>query len=282
MSGVPEPSAAPVGRTVTIDSSPEGRRAWLAEVWAHREVFAMLARKDFQTRYKRASLGIVWAVAVPVLQGVVMAVVFSKVIELGSRKGFGAMVFAGVLAFSYFAATLTASVTSIVDGAGLTDKVWFPRILLVLVPGFANLVSLGVSLVVLIGALPFLGVNLEPRLLLLLPASALLVAFTLSLSLVVAALHVYYRDVKFLVQASLLLWIYVTPVLYPKSLLGGLGPWLDLNPMTGIVTLFQLASVGGSEPWTRPVAVSLTATLVLAIGGLEAQRRHDRLFVDLL
>jgi ABC-type polysaccharide/polyol phosphate export permease len=282
VSSVPEPSAAPLGRTVVIDSSPESRRAWFRDVWGHREVFAMLARKDFQTRYKRASLGILWAVAVPVLQGVVMAVVFSKVVELDSTRGFAAMVFAGVLAFSYFAATLTAAVTSIVDGSGLTDKVWFPRVLLVLVPGVANLVSLGVSMAVLLVALPFLDVDLAPRLVLLVPASALLIAFTLSLSLVVAALHVYYRDVKFLVQAALLLWIYVTPVLFPKDLLGGLGPWLDANPMTGIVTLFHLATIGGDEAWTRPVAVSIGATVVLAIVGLEAQRRHDRLFVDLL
>ncbi len=282
MRSVPEPSVAPLGRTVVIDSAPEGRRAWFKDVWGHREVFAMLARKDFQTRYKRASLGILWAVAVPVLQGVVMAVVFSKVVELDSTRGFAATVFVGVLAFSYFAATLTAAVTSIVDGSGLTDKVWFPRVLLVLVPGVANLVSLGVSMVVLLVALPFLDVDIALRLVLLVPASALLIAFTLSLSLVVAALHVYYRDVKFLVQAALLLWIYVTPVLFPKSLLGDLGPWLDANPMTGIVTLFHLAAVGGDEAWTRPVAVSVGATVVLAIVGLEAQRRHDRLFVDLL
>jgi len=279
---VPEPSVAPLGRTVVIDSSPETRRAWFKDVWGHREVFAMLARKDFQTRYKRASLGVLWAVAVPVLQGVVMAVVFSKVVKLDSTRGFAATVFVGVLAFSYFAATLTAAVTSIVDGSGLTDKVWFPRVLLVLVPGVANLISLGVSMVVLLVALPFLDVDLAPRLVLLVPASALLIAFTLSLSLVVAALHVYYRDVKFLVQAALLLWIYVTPVLFPKSLLGDLGPWLDVNPMTGVVTLFHLAAVGGDEAWTRPVAVSIGATVVLAIVGLEAQRRHDRLFVDLL
>ncbi len=243
----------------------------------------MLARKDFQTRYKRASLGVLWAVAVPLLQGVVMAVVFSRVVRLeDATKGFGAIVFAGVLAFSYFAATLTASVTSIVDGAGLTDKVWFPRVLLVLVPGAANLVSLAISLAVLVVALPFLGAELGVHVLLLGPAVLLLISFTMALSLVVSAMHVYYRDVKFLVQAALLLWIYVTPVVFPKSLLGELGPWLDLNPMTGVVTLFHRAAVGGTEAWVRPVSVSVVATLVLTVVGLEAQRRHDRLFVDLL
>jgi len=272
----------PHARTAVIDAAPDGRRQFLASLVAHRHVFVMLARKDFQTRYKRASLGIVWAVAVPVLQGVVLAIVFSKVVRVQGTEHYGAMVFAGVVAFSYFASTLTAAVTSIVDGSGLTDKVWFPRILLVLVPAAANLVGLAVSVAVLIVALPFLGVGLSPRLALLVPAGALLLAFTAALSLVAAALHVYFRDVKFLVQAALLVWIYVTPVLYPREAVGDLGPWLDLNPMTGIVLLFQQAAVGGVDDLARPVAVSLVWTVALLVIGLEAQRRHDRLFVDLL
>ncbi|MBA2283594.1 MAG: ABC transporter permease [Actinomycetota bacterium] len=267
---------------LVLEPRPASRRVWAADVWAHREVFAMLAQKDFQTRYKRASLGVLWAVAVPVLQGVVLAVVFSKIVRFGGAEGFGAYVFGGVLAFSYFSGTMAAGVTSIVDGAGLTDKVWFPRVLLVLVPGVANLVGLCVSMVVLIVALPFLGVTIGPRIMLLVPATALLVGFTIALSMVVSALHVYFRDVKFLVQAALLMWLYVTPILYPKELLGGLAPWIDLNPLTGIVTLIHMATLGGDEAWVRPVVVSIVATVALALAGVEGQRRHDRLFVDYL
>jgi len=225
---------------------------------------------------------VLWAVAVPVLQGVVLAIVFSRIVRLGTTEGFATYVFGGVLAFAYFSSTVATSVTAIVDGAGLTEKVWFPRALLVLVPGVANLVSLGVSVLVLIGLMPVLDVGIGPRLVLLVPATALLIGFTTALSLVVSALHVYFRDVKFLVQAALLIWMYVTPILYPKELLGGLAPWADLNPLTGIVTLVHLATVGGDDAWVRPVLVSIAATFVLAAIGLEAQRRHDRLFVDLL
>lgn len=282
-----DPGSTPRGapraqrEALVIEARPMGRRQWLAEVAAHREVFAMLARKDFQTRYKRAALGILWAVAVPVLQGAVMAVVFSRVVRLGTTEGFGVYVFAGVVAFSYFSSTLSAAVSSIVDGSGLSDKVWFPRVLLVLVPVVANLVSLGVSVVVVVALMPLLDVDVTARVALLLPGSLLLVAFTAALSMVVAALHVYFRDVRFLVQAALLLWLYVTPVIYPKELLDGLAAWADLNPMTGVVALFHNATVGGDE-WVVPVLVSIAATVVLAVVGLEAQRRHDRLFVDQL
>jgi len=269
-----------VGELVLTDE-PATWRAWLVDVRDHLPVLGVLARKDFQTRYKRASLGVLWAVAVPVLQGVVLSVVFSRVARVGG-DGFAMYVLIGIVAWAYFGATLAQATTAIVDGAGLTEKVWFPRGLLVLAPAIANLVGFVVSLAVAVAAAPFLDGDLSGRLLLLLPASALLVAFTVGLSLTVSALYVYYRDVKFLVQAALLVWLYVTPVLYPKDLLKGLSGWADLNPMTGVVELFHEAVLGGTPSLTRPVAVSIGASVVLVLAGLEAHRRHDRLFVDQL
>jgi len=115
-------------------------------------------------------------------------------------------------------------------------------------------------------------------------ASALniLVAFTVALALVLSALDVYFRDVKFLVTAALLVWMYVTPVVYPQAALKRLGPWLDFNPVTGIVNLFHLAVLGPVEPWHRSVIVTGVVTVALFVAGIEAHRRYDRLFVDLL
>jgi ABC-type polysaccharide/polyol phosphate export permease len=272
-------AAATAERELT--AAPASWRDWAADVAHHGPVLAVLARKDFQTRYKRASLGVLWAVAVPVLQGVVLAVVFSRVTSVGG-DGFAAYVLSGIVAWSYFAGTLAQATTSIVDAAGLTEKVWFPRVLLVLAPALANLVGFAVSLAVAFVAAPFLGGELSARTLLLVPATLLLAGFTVGLSLATSALYVYFRDVKFMVQAALLVWLYVTPVVYPKSLLRGLAGWSDLNPMTGVVELFHEALVGGAPSLARPVLVSVVATSVLLAAGLGAHRRHDRLFVDKL
>ena len=271
--------AAP--RTLVLRDRPEPWSEWLADLRRHVPVLGALVRKDFQTRYKRAALGVVWVVVVPLLQGAVLAVVFSKVVRVGGGDGFAEYVLAGILPWAYVSGTLSAATTSIVDGAGLTDKVWFPRALLPLVPCLSNLIGFSVSILVLLGTLPFLGAPMGAELLLLLPGAALLVAFTVGAALVLSALHVSFRDVRFLVQAALLVWIYVTPILYPKTVLGSLEGWVDANPLTGIVALFHLA-VGADEALARPLAVSIVATLVLLGAGLEAQRRRDRLFVDLL
>jgi ABC-type polysaccharide/polyol phosphate export permease len=189
---------------------------------------------------------------------------------------------AGTLSWSYFSATTQTSVSSIVDGAGLTDKVWFPRALLALVPCLANLVGFGVSLVALLVISPVLDAPLSRWILVLAPATLLLVAFTLSLALVLSALQVYFRDVKFLTSAALLVWLYVTPVVYPQVALGRYGRWLDLNPMTGVTDLFHLAVLGPFEDWHRAVLVTVGWTIALFVAGIEIHRRHDRLFVDLL
>jgi ABC-type polysaccharide/polyol phosphate export permease len=273
------PDGVPV---LEVTPEPRSWRAWFADMRAHREVLLALARKDFQTRYKRASLGVIWAVAVPVIQGAVMAVVFSRVVRTGSGPDFAAYVLSGVMGWSYFSTTLLASSTSVVDGSGLADKVWFPRALLPMVPPLANSVGLLISYGVLVLLVPLIGADVSVRLLLLPVAMVLLVAWTLGLGLVTSALYVYFRDVRYLVQASLLVWLYVTPIVYTKELLGPYAAWIDANPMTGIVTVFHIAVVGEQHDWVRSVVISVATTVVLLVVGLEAHRRHERLFVDKL
>ena len=261
---------------------PPSTGAWLRSMWAHRGVTWILSRKDFQVRYKRATLGIFWAVAMPLLQAAVMAVVFSHFVKVARGIPYGAFVMTGVVSWGYFSNSMPVAATSIVDGAGLTDKVWFPRAVLAIVPCISGLVGLAISMAALLVAAPLLGASLGLRVLLLIPACILLVAFTTSLGLLLSALQVYVRDVRFIAAAAIVVWIYLTQILYPKNLVGRIGPWLDFNPMTGVIELFHLAIVGPHNPWGRAVIVSVVTTLVLFVIGVQAHRRHDRLFVDLL
>lgn len=265
-----------------LDGSPATRASWLRELWGHRDVLRALARTDFHVRYKRASFGVAWAVLLPLVQAAVLAVIFSRVVRTGTGHGFGAYVLAGVTAWGYLSQTVGTAATSIVEGSGLTDKVWFPRALLPMAPAAANLVGLGVSTVLVVLLAPVLGGRLGPDTLWLVPGAALLVVFTVSLAMVLAALHVYFRDVRFIVQAVLLVWFYVTPIIYPPQALQGLRAVVDLNPMTGVIALWHAAVVDAQGPWLRPVAVSVAVTAALAAAAVEAYRRHDRLFVDQL
>ena len=285
------PELATIGSEVLIGSDQPvlelepgsaSRRAWLRSLWAHRGVIWVLARKDFQTRYKRASLGVLWAVVVPLVQAAVMIFVFSHFVHTSKGVSYGAFVLSGILSWSYFSLALPAGTTAIVDGTSLTDKLWFPRAVLPLVPCMSNLVGLGIAMMILVIGTPLVGGDFGANLLLLLPACVLLVMFTTALSMVLSALHVYFRDVKFIVSAALIVWLYATPIMYPKAKVGSLGPWLDFNPMTGIISLFHISEIGHDTSWVRPLIVSVVVTLVLFVVAMETHRRHDRLFVDLL
>jgi lipopolysaccharide transport system permease protein len=191
-------------------------------------------------------------------------------------------VVSGIFAWSYFVLALPAGVTAIVDGTALTDKVWFPRAVLPLVPCLSGLAGLAISMVLLLFLVPVLGAPIGLHLLLLIPACLLLAVFTAALALLASALQVYFRDVRFIVSAALLIWLYATPIMYPQSELRHLGPYLDFNPMTGVISLFHLAVFGGGVRWQRALIVSLAATVALLVAGVETQRRHDRRLVDLL
>ena len=265
-----------------LSNRPDGRVEWWADLRRSRGVLMILARKDFQTRYKRASFGVAWAVFVPLIQAAVIAVIFAHVVKTGGGRSYSIYVLSGIVPYTYFATVLSTGATAIVDGANISDKVWFPRVILVIVPAISNLAGFLIALALVLALMPALGVGFSLDIFYLLPAVLLLVAFTVAISSVVSALHVYFRDVKFFVQASLMVWMYLTPIVYPLSLLHHLKPVVEINPLTGVVALFRLATLGRPGPLVLPVTVTIAAFLLLAAVGAEVQRRYDRLFVDLL
>lgn len=265
-----------------LGPEPGSTGSWLRSVAAHREVLRALAAKDFKVRYKRATFGVLWAVALPLLQSAVMVVVFSRVTKVDTGGfDYTGHVLAGMAAWAFAAATITSASTAIVDGSALTDKVWFPRALLVLAPVGANLIGLGIATTIVVAIQAARGaVGLDATLLL--PGAGLLVALVTGISLTAAAVHVTFRDVRFLVQAGTLVLFYGTPILYPVDLLGSLGDVASLaNPFTGVVQLFQ-AALTDLDPSATAVGASLAWTAVLLVAALRLHRRGDRLFVDLL
>jgi ABC-type polysaccharide/polyol phosphate export permease len=258
-------------------------RSLLSEVWNSRELVRMLARKEFFVRYRRASFGLLWAVGLPLFQAVVIALVFSRIARLGAgTTNYVAFVLSGLVGWTFFAASLGAGSTAVVDGSALTSRIYFPRMVLPLVTVVSSLYGFVISLVVDVAVCFALGVPARPRLLLLFPATALMVALTAAFCLTLAALHVYFRDVRWMVQAALVAWIYISPVIYPLSRAHGLAHVLWINPATGMVELFHAAIVGASGDWLPAVWWSLGWVIGLSVVGIALFRRFDRVFVDLL
>lgn len=255
---------------------------WWRALWATRRLTAVLARKDFLVRYRRASLGVLWAVGLPVLQAVVLAVVFSRIVRVQTDAPYWAFVFTGLVPAAFVLSTVTAASTAIVDGSSLSSKVYFPRAVLPLATVLANLYGAVVSLVLLLAVTVVAG-ELGPEVLLLVPGVLLAVALTVGASLVGSALHVSYRDTRYLLQAIGAVWLYATPIVYPLGLLPGLlRRVVEANPATGVVELFRAATVGADEGWLVSLAWSLAWTVGLLVLGVVLQCRGDRVFADRL
>ncbi|MCW2600402.1 MAG: transporter permease [Frankiales bacterium] len=264
-------------------------RALLKDFWAHRDLLSMLAKQDYRSRYRSASLGLAWSVFLPLLQGVVIAVVFSRLTGGGLTKVYVPYVICGVTAFSFLSSSLTASSTSIVDSAAIAGRIYFPRLVLPTITPTANLpgllISLGMALVItlLTGGGPGWWVLLAPV--------AVLLAWSLAITAgaLLSMLHVYSRDIRYIVQAGLLVLFYATPIIYflrgssgIRALPHSIVPYIVANPATGVVQLVRLAVTGDTAYVGPAVAVTVGWVVVLFVLVLTVYARLERVACDRL
>jgi ABC-type polysaccharide/polyol phosphate export permease len=257
-------------------------RTLLRDVVRSMPVLVTLARQNFYVRYRRAALGILWAVGLPLIQALVLSFVFSQVLRFGTVEHFTVFVLTGITAWSFFNSSVQAASTSIVDNSTMSTRIYFPRMVFPLVAVGANLYGLVLSLIVLFAVALIDGISLGPRLLWLVPGIVLLVALSASLSVLVAGLHVYFRDLRYIVQALFIAWFYVTPIFYAVDQTERLSSVLPFNPVTGVVLLFRAAILGQDAHFRLSIALTVAWTVVLTIAGLAVHRRYDRVFADLL
>ena len=279
------PVPARAGDEVLVnDARAVGRRALLAELWRCRGLILVLARKDFYVRYRRSWLGLFWVLLVPLVQASVLSVVFSRLGRFSAgTPHYPVYVFSGFLAWSFFSSNLVAGSTSIVDGKDLAGRIYFPRAVLPLVKLTTDSFTLLTSIVILLVLSVAFGVHLGLSTLLLLPAAALLLCLTQGFTLVLSALHVHFRDVRFIVATLVMPWFYVTPVFYTSDQLdGALRRVVKLNPVAGVIDSVRAATVGAGSDWRTSVPIACAVAIVLLAAGFEMHRRLDRNLIDKL
>lgn len=259
-------------------------RAMLRDLWRSRAVLSMLARKAFAVRYRRASIGMLWAVAMPLIQASMLALIFTTVIPIQvSGRNRAVFIYSGVLPWAFFSSTIGAAVSSIVDGKDISTRVYFPRAIFPLVVVRSNFYGFLPGVAVLLAMCLILGVPLGVDVLLVVPGIVLLAALSAGFALVFAALNVYFRDVRHLVAALLIPWFYATGVFFPLTAApDALRTVLNINPTVGMVQLFRAATVGADAGWLTAVWASAAWSVALIVGAAALYRRHDRVFVDLL
>jgi len=278
------PSAAPGGRpTLVIEPSRPFPRFDLRELWASRGLFRFLVWRDIKVRYAQTVLGAAWAVLQPVLTMAIFAIVFGRFAGLPSAGvPYSIFALAALVPWTYFATGITGASNSLTANTGLITKVYFPRLVVPFAVAAAGLLDFAIGFVFLALMMLAYGITPAPEALVVVPAVLLAMLITvLGAGAWLAALNVQYRDVRFAVPFLVQVWMYVSPVIYPTSLVPERYRLLyALNPMVGVIEGFRAALLGaGAVPWAE-IGLSFAVGAMIFVTGTLYFRRAERVFAD--
>lgn len=215
-------------------------RAMVAEQVQYRELLWQMVRRDLLLRYKQTAMGFAWAVFMPLLNTVVFSNILARVAPFETPVPYPVFVYCGLLVWNFFAASLRFSMTSLTSNTNLVTKIYFPREIFPFSAMLVCLIDAAVGATILVGLMVYYGITVGPALLFLPVVIAVHVAFTAALALLLSMANLFLRDVKYLLDVALTVWMFLTSVLYPPSLIGGKAQLLvALNPMTAIVDAYR-------------------------------------------
>lgn len=253
-------------------------------MWEYRELLYFLTWRDIKVRYKQTALGAAWAVLQPLLTMVVFTFVFGKFAGVPSDGlPYPIFAFTALLPWQYFASAVGRSGVSLVSSSNLISKVYFPRLVVPLAAAIAPVVDFAIAFLILLAMMAWYGI-VPVWTALFLPLFLLLAfAAALAASLWLSALNVRYRDINYLIPFLVQIWMFVSPVAYPSSLVPEQWRLLyGLNPMAGVIEGFRWALLGnGAAPDFMIIASSAVVILVL-LGGLVYFSRTEETFADII
>jgi lipopolysaccharide transport system permease protein len=249
-------------------------REMVGELVEYRELLTEMTKRDLLLRYKQTIMGFGWAVFMPLVNTAVFSVIFTRVAPIDTGVPYPLFAFCGLLAWNFFASTLRFSVSSLVSNLNLVTKVYFPRELFPLSAMLVGIVDMLVAALVLVGLMIYYGVG--PSLMLLWLPVVLLVqmVFTMGVGLLLAMANLFYRDVKYLFEVVITIWMFATSVVYPIGRLGGrLQTVALLNPMTPIIDGYRDILLFHRSPFSAAfAAAAVVSVLCLGVAWLTFHR----------
>lgn len=280
-------SRADTGREqVLVLEAGRAERHYWRDLWAYRELFAILAWRDVSVRYKQTVIGATWALVRPFVTMVVFTLVFGRLAGLPSEgtAPYPIMVFAGMLPWFLFSSILGDASNSVVGNSNLIGKVYFPRIIIPASSVGVALVDFAINLVMLGVLMAWFGYAPSWKILFLPFFVVLAVLASLGPALFIAALNVKYRDFRYIVPFTVQLGLYISPVGFSSSVIPDEWRfWYSLNPVVGVIDGFRWCILGGESPLYLPgFLCSLVAVTFFLWIGIVYFRRTERSFADLI
>jgi ABC-type polysaccharide/polyol phosphate export permease len=251
------------------------RMAWLTQLWEHRELVKVLVARDLKVRYKRSVLGFLWTLLNPLITIIIFSLVFSHIFS-NFYQQYKLYMFSGVLIWNFFSLTTSQALASLVSNGGTIRKIAVPKIVFPLSVVSSNFLNLIFSFGALAIVFPFAGGHLSLSLIWLIVVLPMLFLFTLGLCFVLSTATVFLRDLKNIWDPLLMIWFFLTPVFYPRSVLPEKYYWLiRFNPMLSILEVCRLPIYLGITPPVGLFLKSIGSAFALLVIGIAIFRKYE-------
>lgn len=253
----------------------------LAEQIESRELLVQMTRRDLVLRYKQAVMGFGWAVCTPVLNMVIFSVIFTRVAILDTGVPYPIYAYAGLLPWSFFAGSLRFSAVSLTGNTNLVTKVRFPREIFPFSAILVSLVDFAVASSVLVGLMVYYHIQVSWAVLFIPLIVLVQIVFTAGVALLLAMGNLFYRDVKYLSDLGITVWMFATSVVYPVERIGGkIGVILKLNPMTPIIDAYRSVLLRGKLPDAGALGIVAAFSVLLVLAAWAVFHRSEFYFAE--
>lgn len=254
----------------------------LKELYYFRELLRTFIIRDLKVRYRQTVIGGAWAILQPFITMVIFSFFFGKIAKIPSEGvPYPIFSYSGLILWTYFSNAISMSANSMIGGAGLISKVYFPRIILPISSTLIGLVDYLIAFCIFFGLVFYYHLSLNPYLLIL----PLILVFTWFLATGIgfwlSALNVRYRDVQFVLPFFIQLLVFITPVIYPTSVAGNYKWIIMLNPLTGLIEAHRAILL--NQPINfELLSISLFLSIIVLITGMIYFKSVERFFVDVI
>ena len=250
----------------------------------YRELLSELTMREIKQRYKQSVLGYAWVILNPFFQMLVMAFVFSIIMRIPNLGvPYPIYLYAGLLPWTLFSNSLISSSNSLVENAGLLSKIYFPREIFVLSTMLAKVVDFLLACSIFVIFMIYFQIPISWNVLWFIPIFLIQQLFTYAISLFLAAANLFYRDIQYLLSLILLIWMYLTPVIYATEFFPARYQWIfKLNPMAVIINAYRQVILAQGSPNLQSLGIALGLSLILLAITYKFFKKAEGVFADIV
>jgi lipopolysaccharide transport system permease protein len=283
--------SAPTAKPLTVIEPIHGwQLVSLDELWQYRDLLYFFVWRNIKVRYKQTILGASWAILEPFTTMVVFSIFFGELAKIPSNGiPYPLFSYTGLVPWTFFSVGVTSVTLSVVSTSGMLKKIYFPRLIIPvsqLASSFVDFLLAFLVLLAMIAAYSLTGeaqIHVTPNVLWLLPLMVLEIITALGVGLWLSALNVQFRDVAHATAFIVRLWMFITPVIYPSSMLGSHWQLIySLNPMVGVIEGFRWALLGTDTSPNAMIVASVATALALLVSGAMYFSRMEKTFADIV